>query len=654
MAEDNSQNRKDSNKKSFLNHLSKVFKRSAPPGPSDTSQGQGHPSRASKFFGKLKTTFPSKSTSSLPLAHSTENPGGGTILGKYCISSLCILNPNPVDHRPIAIPRSSHVRSISWITGAGYSLSGFRPAWPSEFSFSGFNQYHCDCSGCCNSAGIAGDSVEIEGNSAEKLAGVEGNSSRIEGNSDGVEGASAGIEGISAGVEGTSQSANPKGGSSLKENLKLTGRALQTFLPKVADIVDTNPVKVALDLVKTIIEIKNAVKDNKDMVARQIASTGGQLEEVVKALDGWKVVNKDQTLWMNHFSATLRDELQMLQELSNKSNFRKLLDHEDEQARIKDIFVRINEARVRFELALGLRVFKVVYDLDTAVKVLLRERLEPSRIAHHDYILEGEEGRMLRRQACTPGTRVRILDGIVRWAKNTSSDSPNVYWLFGHAGSGKSTIAYTIARRFEFAGDPNDTIILGGDFFCSRHFRQTRESKYIIRTIVHYLAHNCKPFSDALPSGDLDSIINRNHDFQLEHLLFGPWQKSEAARHADTSMPQHYLIVIDALDEIDGEGGSEFLRALVSAVNKINNKYLDGLKFFVTSRSDESLVNHVKQLQQKQLYHLQDVKPEEAYDDVATYLRASLPHFKGPEMDQLVDQAAGLFIYAATVVKEFT
>ncbi len=32
-----------------------------------------------------------------------------------------------------------------------------------------------------------------------------------------------------------------------------------------------------------------------------------------------------------------------------------------------------------------------------------------------------------------------------------------MYWLFGPAGSGKSTIAYTVARRFEFAGDADDT-----------------------------------------------------------------------------------------------------------------------------------------------------------------------------------------------------
>jgi len=110
------------------------------------------------------------------------------------------------------------------------------------------------------------------------------------------------------------------------------------------------------------------VKDNKDAVARQIALTGGQLEVVVEALHGWKPDNKEGNPWMNHFKAyvfhganegecmtislfsTLEEELQQLGKVSDESNFRKFLDHEDEQKRIADIFVRINEARVRFEV----------------------------------------------------------------------------------------------------------------------------------------------------------------------------------------------------------------------------------------------------------------------------------------------------------------
>jgi hypothetical protein len=89
---------------------------------------------------------------------------------------------------------------------------------------------------------------------------------------------------------------------------------------------------------------------------------------VEKALRGWKPDNKEVNPWMNHFKAyvfhvangiecmtirlfsTLEEELWKLEDVSGESNFRKFLDHEDVQNRIKDIFVRINEARVQFEV----------------------------------------------------------------------------------------------------------------------------------------------------------------------------------------------------------------------------------------------------------------------------------------------------------------
>ena len=282
---------------------------------------------------------------------------------------------------------------------------------------------------------------------------------------------------------------------------------------------------------------------------------------------------------------------------------------------------------------------------------LLFAGLTPSRIADHKYHLESKEERRVQREVCTPGTRVRILDDIITWAKNTSPESPNVYWLFGQAGSGKSTIAYTIARRFEFAGDPNDTIILGGNFFCSRQFEETRLSKCIIRTVVHHLALKCRAFADQLSDADFEAV-NQNVRAQLEDLLIAPWRASKPSWWPDPlNPPQHYLILIDALDEIDGTGGSEFLRVLLEVIDK-NENHLQGLKFFITSRPDPNLVKLVNSLKSKQLYRLQHVLPEEAQSDIRTYLRAKLPHFAGcEEFENLAALTAGLFIYAATIVK---
>ena len=255
----------------------------------------------------------------------------------------------------------------------------------------------------------------------------------------------------------------------------------------------------------------------------------------------------------------------------------------------------------------------------------------------------------MRRVICTPGTRVRILDDIITWANNTSPGSPNVYWLFGQAGSGKSTIAYSVASHFESAGDPNDTIVLGGNFFCSRQFEETRLSKCIIRTVVHHLALKCRAFAGQLSHADFEAV-NQNVRAQLKDLLIAPWQASKP----DWCSDPHYLIVIDALDEIDGTGGSEFLRVFLEVIDE-NKNCLQGLKFFITSRRDPNLVGYVDSLKSKQLYRLEEVPLEEAQDDIRTYLTAKLPHFAGcKEFENLVAATAGLFIYAATIVKYLT
>src|SRR5258705_10926488 len=127
--------------------------------------------------------------------------------------------------------------------------------------------------------------------------------------------------------------------------------------------------------------------------------------------------------------------------------------------------------------------FRMSFDVHPSQQKSLLKDLKVSEVADHKYYLEGKERRLLHRDVCTPGTRVRILGNITRWANDTSSESQTVYWLFGPAGSGKSTIAYTVARHFEFVGDTDDTTTLDGNFFCSRLFDETQRANPIVRTV---------------------------------------------------------------------------------------------------------------------------------------------------------------------------
>ena len=135
----------------------------------------------------------------------------------------------------------------------------------------------------------------------------------------------------------------------------------------------------------------------------------------------------------------------------------------------------------------------------------------------------------------------------------------------------------------------------------------------------------------------------------MKSLLVGPWQLSEASRHPKLHL---YLIVIDALDEIKGDGGSAFLRELLKAINKYD---LRGFKFLVTSRSDPKVAALCESFASEAICRLQDVPIEEAKSDIETYLKIQLPKLAGsPEFAELGQRAGGLFIYAATAVKYLT
>src|SRR6266702_466351 len=59
----------------------------------------------------------------------------------------------------------------------------------------------------------------------------------------------------------------------------------------------------------------------------------------------------------------------------------------------------------------------------------------------------GTGSRFTPEKGCLPGTRMAFLDFIVDWVDNPNSGRSLI--LFGQAGTGKSSIAHEIARRFD-------------------------------------------------------------------------------------------------------------------------------------------------------------------------------------------------------------
>lgn len=254
---------------------------------------------------------------------------------------------------------------------------------------------------------------------------------------------------------------------------------------------------------------------------------------------------------------------------------------------------------------------------------------------------------MVARTTCTDKTREKILEIIREWA--TDHRRKPVFCLTGHLGSGKTTIATTIATEFgEASASQSSTtdqpIVLGANFFASQSSPETVLPTCTLPTIAYQLAYTCSKYAYFLDrAGNLSDIIRHKIPSQLEVLIVGPWQFSRNMRPEPS---RRLLIIIDALDEINNDGGHQLLEALFETIKKNN---LEGIKFLITSRP----TNEIDDLCKSSLAHverlgLQDRPNGEVEKDIRKYLEDQLP---GVDIEELSRRSADLFVYAATVVR---
>jgi len=246
------------------------------------------------------------------------------------------------------------------------------------------------------------------------------------------------------------------------------------------------------------------------------------------------------------------------------------------------------------------------------------------------------------------GTRRDVLLQLERWSND--QDDKRVFWLNGLAGTGKSTIAQTFAEM-SFADGR-----LGGSFFCSRNFDDRNNLGSIFPTLAFQLAHRYPRFREELlpiltasPDVGRESLCS-----QMEKLIVGPLRATQIQT----------LIIIDALDECrDEEPASALLSVLSRSVDKIPL-----VKFFITGRPEprirsgfrlESLQSHTD------VFKLHDVKRSSVDSDLRLFFGTRLADIaknrsdwnllgdwpSPSDLDILCEKAAGLFIYASTVVK---
>ena len=250
---------------------------------------------------------------------------------------------------------------------------------------------------------------------------------------------------------------------------------------------------------------------------------------------------------------------------------------------------------------------------------------------------------------CLPGTRVDVLNEITAWVN--SDDERCVFWLNGMAGSGKSTIARTIARQCY------EQDCLGASFFFSKGGGDVSDARKFFTSIATQLANT----SDAIKSCICEAIekqrdiANKGLHDQWHQLVLQPLSK------LDSNFPHSLILVIDALDECDDENN---IRAIVQLLAEARSLRNVRLRVFMTSRP-EIPIRH-------EFYHIPEIQhydfvlhsiPRSIIDhDIFIFLehnfgnfrqgRPLAPSWPGKQaIVHLVRKSGGLFIWAATAYR---
>lgn len=257
-----------------------------------------------------------------------------------------------------------------------------------------------------------------------------------------------------------------------------------------------------------------------------------------------------------------------------------------------------------------------------------------------------------RPAGCLKGTRTGIIKDTILWIIDPASDAKRFFWLKGLAGTGKTTIAHTIAKLAQSLG------ILGASFFFSRRGEaELRNPALVFPTIAHQLAlldpTFCNLITAALKADPQAPSTSLGQ--QLDRLIIKPLSQLKP------DLDRVAVIVFDAFDECENVGARTVLQALVNAIPS----FPFFLKIFVTSRPE----SHIRSVlipsnKNLQITALHEIQASVVQQDILRYLRdgiRKLPSKKGltlpvdwiteVEIELLARAAGELFIYAATMLR---
>ncbi|KZS91989.1 soluble quino protein glucose dehydrogenase [Sistotremastrum niveocremeum HHB9708] len=255
---------------------------------------------------------------------------------------------------------------------------------------------------------------------------------------------------------------------------------------------------------------------------------------------------------------------------------------------------------------------------------------------------------------CLPGTRQTVLDDIMKWLSCEYDDEGpcRIFLLTGLAGSGKSTVAHSVAEIC--AG----VHILGSNFFFKHDVADLNSPKKVFtKMAVDLAAMNPQLAKDIAEAVKNEPYINGlSRQFKL--LI------SDPLHSLSTSEP--IVLLLDALDEC---GKPSERRELLRILSKDSSILPNNVRLFITSRPEDDIAGFFDRLGPKTCVRRDLAVTLDSLSmnnrDMHTFVKMRFAeiadnNFNAPGVDEdwpgpdqierFIVQSAGLFIWASTAL----
>ncbi|KAH7920290.1 hypothetical protein BV22DRAFT_1074193 [Leucogyrophana mollusca] len=180
---------------------------------------------------------------------------------------------------------------------------------------------------------------------------------------------------------------------------------------------------------------------------------------------------------------------------------------------------------------------------------------------------------------CLPTTRQELLAEITAWVADPDPSGKQAFWLHGVAGTGKSTVANTVAARFSKVGR------LGASFRFNRDVDGRNGPAFLFGSIAYQLAS----FSTTLKDHMLAAV--KKHGKMTQFSPQEQLQKYIIEPMSQITFSGPIVIVVDALDEC---GGQRVRKDILEAIMEEMANFPRFVKLFLVSRYEMDIRSHLE------------------------------------------------------------